>query len=477
MVVRGIHRFVYSESSIGQCTSSGLDDVGIPEELLYIEARSSQLRSAAMGTLIQTNPSSVTTATIITTVDPLLLDLDTSTTALDLGISSSSSYIMNKQHNACDECRTRKLKCSGELTGCSRCKTDRAACIYSPRKQMGRPRKKRRDDSELEPQTYHTWPMDNNHSQPLGSPGLAADTNASMMYTHGSPPPQSYGMASPPMDYNFGNIGLDYVPTTSPPPSSYPLSIPPLDPSAPMDYSLSFTQSSHLPQSFSPLPWQQTTYSSPSYPLQNPAASSYLSSPPPTTTPTPNLSPLCACLPTLNQTLQTLPSATSDPSFPHTLQPLRQATAVASSLLYCQTCPHAYASALQNSMGSVTLLSLVIRAYQGLLGQIDQRSRSDEKIQFREPRPLSLLHLTLLIAPSIFIPPLIPSQEWIMLTYQPYHRLRRAFSSFPITSPHRYPRLSLGRHSRPLRPRMALPGPEITSQGHLRLRHPAYVCC
>lgn len=70
-----------------------------------------------------------------------------------------------KLHAACDECRkllfsaiihvniviltrhtgTRKLKCSGETPSCDRCKRERIECIYSPQKQMGRPRKRRRE--------------------------------------------------------------------------------------------------------------------------------------------------------------------------------------------------------------------------------------------------------------------------------------------------------------------------------------------
>ncbi|KAI0854118.1 hypothetical protein F5Y00DRAFT_222350 [Daldinia vernicosa] len=50
------------------------------------------------------------------------------------------------KHRACDECRTRKLACTKEPEGCSRCKREGIACHYSPQKQMGRPRKRPRDD-------------------------------------------------------------------------------------------------------------------------------------------------------------------------------------------------------------------------------------------------------------------------------------------------------------------------------------------
>jgi hypothetical protein len=69
-----------------------------------------------------------------------------------------------KLHAACDECSesaswslhfgmirmtkgavgTRKLKCSGHAR-CSRCEKEGIRCVYSPQKQMGRPRKRRRE--------------------------------------------------------------------------------------------------------------------------------------------------------------------------------------------------------------------------------------------------------------------------------------------------------------------------------------------
>ncbi|KAL2756295.1 hypothetical protein ACRALDRAFT_2053554 [Sodiomyces alcalophilus JCM 7366] len=47
------------------------------------------------------------------------------------------------KRRACDECRTRKLACSKEPDGCSRCRREGLKCVYSPQKPMGRPRKRR----------------------------------------------------------------------------------------------------------------------------------------------------------------------------------------------------------------------------------------------------------------------------------------------------------------------------------------------
>lgn len=40
---------------------------------------------------------------------------------------------------------SRKLKCSGEKPHCTRCIKEKIECVYSPQKQMGRPRKRRRE--------------------------------------------------------------------------------------------------------------------------------------------------------------------------------------------------------------------------------------------------------------------------------------------------------------------------------------------
>jgi hypothetical protein len=42
----------------------------------------------------------------------------------------------------------RKLKCSGETTGCVRCIRDKVTCNYSAQKPMGRPRKRRRAEDD-----------------------------------------------------------------------------------------------------------------------------------------------------------------------------------------------------------------------------------------------------------------------------------------------------------------------------------------
>ncbi|RPB27914.1 hypothetical protein L211DRAFT_473450 [Terfezia boudieri ATCC MYA-4762] len=60
-----------------------------------------------------------------------------------------------KMHAACEECRGRKLRCSGHRPQCDRCKKDQVACTYSPQKRMGRPRKLKSRSAEL-PERHST---------------------------------------------------------------------------------------------------------------------------------------------------------------------------------------------------------------------------------------------------------------------------------------------------------------------------------
>ncbi|OBR15562.1 C6 finger domain-containing protein [Colletotrichum higginsianum IMI 349063] len=72
------------------------------------------------------------------------------------------------KHRACDECRSRKLACTKEPDGCSRCKRDGLRCVYSPQKQMGRPRKRRHvEEPEEEPSLAKPQTADQQLQMPL----------------------------------------------------------------------------------------------------------------------------------------------------------------------------------------------------------------------------------------------------------------------------------------------------------------------
>ncbi|KAL9583285.1 MAG: hypothetical protein Q9203_005144 [Teloschistes exilis] len=51
------------------------------------------------------------------------------------------------QHAACDQCRSKKLRCSGQKRGCDRCKAASTTCIYSITRDDGRAKRRRRTDN------------------------------------------------------------------------------------------------------------------------------------------------------------------------------------------------------------------------------------------------------------------------------------------------------------------------------------------
>lgn len=65
------------------------------------------------------------------------------------------------QHAACDLCRAKKLRCSGQEHGCDRCKTSSSSCVYSTSRDDGRQKRRRRADNGSTSK--------NNHEQAIGS--------------------------------------------------------------------------------------------------------------------------------------------------------------------------------------------------------------------------------------------------------------------------------------------------------------------
>ncbi|KAI1430073.1 hypothetical protein F5Y12DRAFT_781663 [Xylaria sp. FL1777] len=79
-----------------------------------------------------------------------------------------------QKHRACDECRIRKLACTKEPDGCSRCRRESIPCHYSPQKTMGRPRKRPREESDERPLAAAPPTKTTMTEQPpdTGDPGL-----------------------------------------------------------------------------------------------------------------------------------------------------------------------------------------------------------------------------------------------------------------------------------------------------------------
>ncbi|KAK1512942.1 hypothetical protein CTAM01_00337 [Colletotrichum tamarilloi] len=97
--------------------------------------------------------------------------------------SPSKSAAGVVKHRACDECRSRKLACTKEPEGCSRCRREGLRCVYSAQKQMGRPRK-RRHVEEAEGQSSPDKPE--NQDQQMQMPLMTQptlDTDFSAFFT------------------------------------------------------------------------------------------------------------------------------------------------------------------------------------------------------------------------------------------------------------------------------------------------------
>ncbi|KAI1383503.1 uncharacterized protein F4822DRAFT_434617 [Hypoxylon trugodes] len=125
------------------------------------------------------------------------------------------------KHRACDECRTRKLACTKEADGCSRCKREGIACHYSPQKPMGRPRKRPLELSNAEimdtaAPASKTVMMD--IPPDTSDPGLAFInllTTGDTSYDAGSQE-RGYSWAFGYAGDSLGDVGFDPVPQTTP---------------------------------------------------------------------------------------------------------------------------------------------------------------------------------------------------------------------------------------------------------------------
>ena len=270
----------------------------------------------------------------------------------------------------------RKLKCSGEPEGCSRCKSERTTCHYSPKKVMGRPRKRRREEAEdnvhtegdtgaLEGKAVGTadgviqdWDLTTFSGN---EPGLGADDFYFPAHGFERPNRNSFEAGSIPSlsDIQASIIG----PSEGPPPG--------------LEHD--FLSRDDLDQPFSTFidnPIQLQT--PPNAPDELDSNNCIIE----------NAVVRCSCLSNLYSMLanfQSLPA----PSFPYSMGILKSAAALSHEVVVCQCCTQMYNTALQNSMLLGTLLHLLIMEYAKLLKHIDEKSKESEKVAFRFGDPSS----------------------------------------------------------------------------------------
>ncbi|KAI4101666.1 MAG: hypothetical protein LQ339_004900 [Xanthoria mediterranea] len=298
-----------------------------------------------------------------------------------------------KKHGACDECRLRKVKCSGDQAGCTRCRDEGFTCHYSDKKTMGRPRKRRRDGHPIQdegdvdgiddgqpavdqleggcypnPNSFHTSAALSLSTASQDIPYTSApDVPGAINPTLGSATDWDAVQHAdlPPYDFDGGPIGLGTASNGQ------------------------LNDMNHVGTS--------DQYAGNRPDISNAAA--------------PGVS--CTCLTQLHymlQSFQSMPPA----SFPSSRNPLTRATRLGRTINRCTLCPLDFPTALQTSMLLVTLLRLTVHGYAALVRDIQAKAAEGGKITYRVGElnlSNSHLHTGTLDCPMGFTIELDP-EEW-----------------------------------------------------------------
>ncbi|KAF2267005.1 hypothetical protein CC78DRAFT_614459 [Lojkania enalia] len=250
-----------------------------------------------------------------------------------------------KLHAACDECRTRKLKCSGDIPRCSRCEKECIQCIYSPQKQMGRPRKRRREDAG--PSSEHT-------------PDLVPDSSNSSLSGANL---GNFGTVSPPTHFSE-SIGISDFPAYDNLANSFVLQHddPTLINADTQGQALDLD--SDFGANIDPSLWD-------AHPTGvDPARSA---GPHVSITQNQHEEAPCTCLSIMYLTLTDLQTMKSF-SFPAVIPTLRHAMNTASSLIHCQRCPNEPFNAVQNVLTLSSILCAVATRFHKVLDEVNKET-------------------------------------------------------------------------------------------------------
>ncbi|KAI9880337.1 MAG: hypothetical protein M1830_003948 [Pleopsidium flavum] len=269
-----------------------------------------------------------------------------------------ATEVSSKKHAACDECRGRKLKCSGDSPQCSRCLSHNLVCHYSFQKPMGRP-KKRRCSS-----------LGENQEVPGIDIGL----------TNGVSDP--WNLIGDPMTLsnNYGDITLGPVTGVSAVHSFI----------QPRDEEMSIQAPRQIADiDFSD--WQPPDFPNHTFlngsPVNDYEVEEHSNSPAqPITEPSTLSNAACTCLANLYSTLSSFQSL-PPPFFPSSLPPLRIAMNTARAAVQCPHCPSSYVTALQNIMLLGTLFPLIINEYSKLLQHVDKEASKEGPKMFQIGEP------------------------------------------------------------------------------------------
>ncbi|KAJ5131756.1 hypothetical protein N7448_005914 [Penicillium atrosanguineum] len=269
-----------------------------------------------------------------------------------------------KRHAACDECRKRKLKCSGELTGCTRCLKQSITCHYSVQKQMGRPPKKRaREDEDAPDFSTHAnvWP-----SPEVTPPKYSQDEQSTLPDMAAQLCPQIFWQGLHAMNTSNDILGDQ---------DNQKWQERPKNPNLP------------VPQSESPWPDFSTVTEATSslYPVHTTLQDNIDALPltPPVSSPS-DPTPQCTCLSYLYLCLSHISSLSAFPVNSHILCSLYIAARTAQSVIRCEACPKVFATGVQNVMFTGTLLTVVadawLRVYHSDASELGPQSASPEYV-------------------------------------------------------------------------------------------------
>ncbi|KAI4178232.1 MAG: hypothetical protein LQ348_005655 [Seirophora lacunosa] len=265
-----------------------------------------------------------------------------------------------KKHAACDECRTAKVKCSGDQAGCTRCRLHAIQCHFSDRKIMGRPRKRpRKDDFKGHGREENATGSDDTGR--INSPVVPRLDNSGIQLEPFHPLPPS---TSEPSTVDASSWGHAHIMTPSPNSTNDWQVVQDANASAPQESGVRQTDLPVNGESYHPAePDPDSTGLSPSQDVDLTGVT-------------------CTCLSELYSMLisfQSLPS----PSFPSSRAPLIRAINLARAVVRCPFCPRDFPSALQNLMLLTTLLPLVVHSYAQLLAEIQKQAAQGHRITYR----------------------------------------------------------------------------------------------
>jgi hypothetical protein len=290
-------------------------------------------------------------------------------------VCSKFAVISTFLHKLTRDLGARKLKCYGEFPQCSRCKTEGIRCVYSPRKKMGRPRKRRRDEQIPTPEEIRD----------------DSSTNSAPFSTYNQLP-------------DFAVNGF--------------MPLPPAYTSGP-GYTYTNDRQFHESSNLLVDPYLQDAVtagvSMPASSVSNSlSANQHIQFSPPESDS--GVLP-CSCLSSMYLTLSGLQTM-SDFTFPMVLPLMRSACSTAYNVLRCEHCPLDRSTASSNLMLLTTVLTCVVDRYDRVLKDItlqaDRAEQSGETIPFRmgENRPETAhLHTGTLDCPMGFDIDL-SSREW-----------------------------------------------------------------